>query len=71
MREGVWCCISGGETCFGPEVSAQDDREMLLFAEDFTSLVTDTGERKPNPAVVSSEHGGGLFILRSNGMIIY
>lgn len=44
---------------------------MLLFAEDFISLVTDTGERKPNPAVVSSKHGGGLFILRSNGMIIY
>lgn len=36
---------------------------MLLFAEDFIRLVTDTGERKASPAVVSSEHGGGLFIL--------
>lgn len=33
---------------------SRDDGETLLFAEDFTRLLADAGERKANPAVVSS-----------------
>lgn len=52
---------------------SQDEREMLLFAEDFRLLLTDTGGRKTlvKPAVVSSRHGGGLFIRKYECMIIY
>lgn len=34
-------------------------------------VVTDTGGRKADPAVVSSEPGGGLFLSRHKFMVIY